>query len=294
MPTSEHDPESKRRLDSFFRELEKSGWVRNHNLKVELRYADGNLSLLPRLAAELVSANVDVVLTTGTESVQVALEATKTIPIVMATIGDPIAIGVASSLARPGGNVTGFSLMGTDLSAKRLELCKEVLPSLKHVAVLWNPNNASVELKFKEIEKAALKESIQITSVQVRRAEDIEPSFAALADQGVEAIITADETLLVSTRTQIAHLAIQHRLPVMSEFSVLTEAGCFLSYGPDILDLWRRSATYVDRIFRGENPAVMPVEQPIRFNLVVNMKTAKEIQLSVPASLIARADEVIE
>jgi putative tryptophan/tyrosine transport system substrate-binding protein len=294
MPTAESDPESKLRLATFLQALQVTGWVQGRNLTVELRYADGKLNRLPELAAELVNSKVDVILTTGTESVQAAQKATTTIPIVMATIGDPVAIGVIASLARPGGNVTGLSLMATDLTAKRLELSKEILPTLNRMAVLWNPNNASVVLKFKELEAAARAASIQFMSVEVRQASDLEPGFAALSRWGAEVIVTADETLLVSTRIQIASLAMRYRLPMMSEFSVLAAAGGFLSYGPHVLDLWRRSAGYVDKILKGTKPADIPVEQPTRFYLVINLKTAKAIGLTVPPMLLARADEVIE
>jgi putative ABC transport system substrate-binding protein len=294
MPTAQDDPESKLRLTTFLQALQVTGWVRDRNLTIEIRYADGKLNRLPELATELVNSKTDVILTTGTESVQAAQKATTRTPIVMATIGDPVGIGVVASLARPGGNVTGLSLMGTELSAKRLELSKEVLPALNRLGILWNPNNASVVLKFKELEAAARAASLQSMSVEVRKAGDLEPGFTALVRWGAEVIITADETLLVGARAQIASLATRYRLPLMSEFSVLTTAGGFLSYGPHVLDLWRRSASYVDKILKGTKPADIPIEQPIRFYLVINLKTAKAIGLTVPPMLLARADEVIE
>jgi putative ABC transport system substrate-binding protein len=294
MPTSSDDPETKRRLDNFTQALSGLGWIQGKNFEIEARYGANKLNELPTLASELVNARIDVILTTGTEPVQAARKATRSIPIVMATIGDPVAVGVAASLARPGGNTTGLSLMATDLSAKRVQLSKEILPELKKLAILWNPSNASVLLKYKEIEAAARSSLIETRSVEVRSADDLEAGFSGLANWGAEVVITADDTLLVSTRRKIADLAIGYRLPIMSEFSVLASSGGFLSYGPDVLDLWKRSAGYVDKILKGAKPAEMPIQQPTRFYLLINMKTAKTIKLTVPPTMLARADEVIE
>jgi putative tryptophan/tyrosine transport system substrate-binding protein len=292
--TAETDPDSKGRLAAFLGGLQERGWVQGRNLTVELRYAEGKLDRLPSLAAELVSANVDVIVAAGTEPIQAAKRATIAIPIVMATIGDPVGTGVVASLARPGGNVTGLSLLATDLSAKRLELIKEVLPNLARVAVLWNPNNASVTLKFQEIETAGRELGVQVASFEARDARDLEIGFATVAQAKAEALITTEEGLQLSHRSRIIDLALGRRLPVMSEFKLFAAAGALMSYGPSVPDLWRRSANYVDKIFNGSQPGDLPVEQPTKFELVINLKTAKAIGLDVPPTLLARADEVIE
>lgn len=294
MPTASDDPESKRRLMVFSQALEKAGWVIGRDVTLDVRYADGNLDGLPSLAVELVRAGVDVILTTGTEAVQASHSATRTIPIVMATIGDPVAVGVVASLARPGGNVTGLSLLATDIAAKRLQIGKELLPYLSRVAVLWNPNNASVVLKFRELEAAARTMGIQFMSFEARRETDLDQGFSAISGWGAELLVTADETLLVSARRKIIDLAMRYRMPVICEFSVIATAGATISYGPNVLDLWRRSATYVDKLLRGNKPEELPVEQPTKFNFVINLKTARALGIEIPPMLLARADEVIE
>jgi ABC-type uncharacterized transport system substrate-binding protein len=294
MFSTESDALNNALIAAFRTGLKERGWTEDRNVKLEFRYAGSKLDQLPILAADLVRANVDLIVTGGTESIQAASKASASIPIIMTTIGDPVGAGVVASLARPGGNVTGLSLYATELSAKRVELLKEVLPKLTRVAVLWNPNNASVVLKFKEIEAAAKSLNIQVRSLPIREAGDIEKMLRPAELDRAEAVITTEDALQVTHRTSIVDLATQRKIPVASEFSVLARAGALMSYGPSILDLWRRSADYVDKIFKGAKPADLPVEQPTRFELVINLKTAKAIGFAVPPTMLTRADEVIE
>ncbi|MGB8071498.1 MAG: ABC transporter substrate-binding protein [Pseudolabrys sp.] len=263
-------------------------------LEERLPLAEGKLDRLAVLATELVRMNVDVILTAGTESIDAARKATSTIPIVMATVGDPVAAGFVASLAQPGGNVTGLSLLATELSAKRLALLKETLPGIKKLAMIWNPNNASVVLKSKEIEAAARVLGIQMQSLQIRNAEDVEKILQPAALANVDAVITTEDALQLIYRDRIIALARQVGIPVAAEFDEFARAGALTSYGPSVIDLWLRAAGYVDKILKGFKPADIPVEQPTRFELVINLKTAKALGLTVPPSRLTRAHEVIE
>jgi putative tryptophan/tyrosine transport system substrate-binding protein len=288
------DPEWQRRAAAFRRGLQKLGWAEGRNVAFEMRSADGHLERLPVLAAELVRMNVDVIITQGTEPTEAALKATRNIPIVMASIGDAVGAGIIASLARPGGNVTGLTLVATEQASKRLELLKDILPSLSRVAILWNANNASNRLQVKDIETGARLLGVQIQSVGVRDTSDIEKDLLAAAQSRAEALITMDDLLIQFNRARIIEIAMQQRLPVVSEFRPLTEAGALMSYGPSLVSMWLRTAVYVDKIFRGAKPADLPVEQPTRFELLLNLKTAKALGLTLPPSLLALADEVIE
>jgi putative ABC transport system substrate-binding protein len=270
------------------------GYLLGQNVVLEFRSADGKLDRLPGLMAEMIQAGMDVIVVSGTEATQAAQKATRTVPIVMSNTGDPVGAGVVASLARPGGNITGLSLFATELSAKRLELLKEILPGLARVGVLWNPNNASVSLKFKETAAAARVLGLQLQSLEARQAGDLEGQFQAAARARADALVTADDQFLSSQRTVIADLAVRHRLPVMSEFREFAEAGGLCSYGPSLNDLARRAATYVDRILKGARPEDLPVEQPTKFELFVNLRTARALGLTVPPSVLLRADKVIE
>jgi ABC-type uncharacterized transport system substrate-binding protein len=292
--STERDALTHALITAFRTGLKEHGWTEGLNFKLEFRYAEGKLEQLPILAADLVQANVDLIVTGGTEPIQAASKATTNIPIVMTTIGDPVGAGVVASLARPGGNVTGLSLLATELSAKRVELLKEMLPALTRVAVLWNPNNASVVLKFKEIETAAKSLNIQVRSMPIREANDIEGVLQPAELGSAEAVITTEDALQITHRSRTIDLARQQKVPVASEFGVFARSGSLMSYGPSILDLWRRAAAYVDKIFKGAKPADLPVEQPTRFELVLNLKSAKALGLAVPPTMLTRADEVIE
>ena len=256
--------------EAFRQGLREHGYLEGRNVVIEFRSADGKPERLAELAAQLTQASMDVIVGSGTPPVQALQGATRTIPIVMANVGDPVGAGIVGSLARPGGNITGLSLLATELSAKRLELLKEALPRLARVAVLWNPNNASVHLKFRETVSAARLLGLQLQSLEARVPGDLETQFQAAARARTDALITADDQFLSSQRVKIVSLAMHHRLPVASEFREFAEAGGLCSYGPSLIDLARRTAIYVDKILKGAKPADLPVEQPTKFELVIN------------------------
>ena len=280
--------------EAFRQGLREHGYVQGQNVLVEYRSADGKPERLAELAAELIQANMDVIVGSGTPPVQALQKATRTTPIVMANVGDPVGAGIVASLARPGGNVTGLSLLATELSAKRLEILKASLPGLTRVAVLWNPANASVHLKVKETVSAARLLGLQRQSLEARVPGDLETQIKAAARARADALVTADDQFLSSQRVQVIGLAMQHRLPVVSEFREFVEAGALCSYGPSLTDLARRTATYVDRILKGAKPANLPVEEPTKFELLINLKTARALGLTIPQSVIVRADEIID
>jgi ABC-type uncharacterized transport system substrate-binding protein len=288
------DPEYQRRIGELKQGLANLGWVEGRNIFFEFRYPEGKPDSLATLAAELVGANVDVIVTSGTEPTQAARNATNTIPIVMAQIGDAVGAGLVVSLARPGGNVTGLTLVATEQSTKRLELIKEVLPDVVRAAVIWNGSNASHRLQLMEMEPAAPMLGLQLQSLPARSAGEIETSIAAAAHGRAELIITMDDLLILFNRPRIVELAMRQKIPVVGEFRALADAGALLSYAPYTPAMWRRAANYIDKIFKGAKPADLPVEQPIKFELVVNLKTAKALGLKIPGSFLLRADEVIE
>jgi len=281
-------------LEAFRNGLRDLGYVEGKNILVEYRYAEGKPDRLPSLAAELVRLKVDVIVTTGTPPSQAAKTATTTIPIVMALISDPVGAGLVASLARPGGNITGLSSISQDLSGKRLELLKEAIPKVSRVGVLYDPNDPAKVAEFKEIEVAARPLGVHLQSLEVRSLDELESAFKA-ATRGKATALLVLPTTILSTRTkQIAELAAKNRLPTMFATSQYMDAGGLMSYGPDYTDLWRRAATYVDKILKGAKPADLPVEQPMKFELVINLKTAKQIGLTIPPNVLARADKVIK
>jgi len=281
-------------LEAFRNGLRDLGYVEGKNILVEYRYAEGKPDRLPSLAAELVRLKVDVIVTTGTPPSQAAKTATTTIPIVMALISDPVGAGLVASLARPGGNITGLSSISQDLSGKRLELLKEAIPKVSRVGVLYDPNDPAKVAEFKEIEVAARPLGVHLQSLEVRSLDELESAFKA-ATRGKATALLVLPTTILSTRTkQIAELAAKNRLPTMFATSQYMDAGGLMSYGPDYADLWRRAATYVDKILKGAKPADLPVEQPMKFELVINLKTAKQIGLTIPPNVLARADKVIK
>jgi putative tryptophan/tyrosine transport system substrate-binding protein len=294
LPYIERDSQAQARVTALQAALRERGWAYGRNVAFEFRYAEGQVDRLPALAADLVHTNVDVILTAGTESTDAARKATTNIPIVMAAVGDPIAAGFIASLAQPGGNVTGASLLATELTAKRLELLKEILPALTRLAVLWSANNASVIQKFKQIEAAAPVLGVQLRTLELRTPSDIEKSFESAAQFGAEAVMTTEDAIQITYRARLVDLAKRQRIPVASEFGEFAHAGALMSYGPSILDSFRHAAGYIDKILNGAKPADLPVEQPTRFELVLNLKTAKALGITVPPSLLSRADEVIE
>jgi putative ABC transport system substrate-binding protein len=280
--------------DVLVHALRSLGWIEGKNVLYEDRYAQNRLDRLPDLAAELVSLKVDVITAAGTLAPLAAKRATSTIPIVMTSAGDPLGSGLVASLARPGGNVTGLSLMAPELGGKRLELLKEILPGLSRVAIVWNAANPYSALVFKQTEQAAQTLRIQVQSLEVRNPSDLDAALDAAKRQHASALITVEDPLTVNYRQQITDFATKNRLPAIYGLREFADAGGLIAYGAHISDLLRRSAGYVDKILKGAKPADLPVEQPTKFEIVVNMKAAKSISLSIPETILVRADEVIE
>jgi len=289
-----NDPDWQLRLAAFRQALQGFGWVEGRNITIEFRYADGKPERLAALANELVQARVELIVTNAAQPIEAARKATSTIPIVMAAVGDALGAGYVASLARPGGNITGLTLMATEQSAKRLELIKEIVPGLVRVAVLWNGNASGHRLQMKEMESAARVLGLTLQSIPIKNADEIDGAFQAAAQTNAQAVVTMDDPLIQLNRARIVEKAMRQRVPVMSEFRLTAAAGGLMSYGPNQIDLWRRTAVYVDKILKGTKPADLPVEQPTRFELVINLKTAKALGLTVPPMFFARADEVIE
>jgi putative tryptophan/tyrosine transport system substrate-binding protein len=279
---------------AFIAALQELGWIEGKNIVFEYRHANNDLDRLPALAAELVELKVDVIVTRGTLAPLATKQATSTIPIVMASAGDPVGTGIITSLARPGGNITGLTVQNPELAGKRLELLKEVSPTISRVAVLWNGANPDPARVFKEMEGAAAKLDIQLLSVAVRGPADFEHAFAEMTHHRLDALITVDDPLTFAHRKDITDFASKRNLPSMHGLREFAEVGGLIAYGQDIADARRRSASYVDKILKGAKPADLPVEQPTKFHLVINLKTAKALGLAIPATLLARADEVIE
>src|SRR6516165_2554457 len=274
--------------------LAELGWIEGKNLVVERRYAENRPERLPELAAELVRLNVEVIVAAGTLGPLAAKQATSTIPIVMTASGDPLGSGLVASLARPGGNVTGMSLMAPDLGGKRLELLKELLPQLARVAVLWNAANPYPAIVFKETQAAGRTLGIEVQSLEVRGPDDFDGAFEAARKQRPDALITVEDPLTFTYQKRIADFATADQLPSLHGLRKDVIAGGLMSYGANLADLFRRAAGYVDKILKGAKPADLPVQQPTTFELVINLKTARALGLAIPPTLLARADEVIE
>src|SRR5215467_3650456 len=282
-------------LDAFRQRLRELGWVEGQNIVIDYRYAEDRVERLPDLAAELVRLKVDLIVSLGTQGVTAAKNATETIPIVMIAVRDPVGIGLIASLARPGGNVTGVSgTAGLEWVAKQLELLKETVPKIRRVAILSNPTNAYHKLAIREANVAARSLGVQLQLLEARGPNEFDGAFAAMAKERVGALLVLSDVMLSSHRTRLADLAAGSRLPAAYGNSESVEAGGLMSYGPSFLDFYRRAATYVDKILKGAKPADLPVEQPMKFELVINLKAAKALGLEVPPLLIAQADELIE
>ena len=281
--------------EAFQRGLRELAYVEGQNIAIERRSADGVYNRLPELAAELIRIKVDLILSGGTSATRVAQKATSTIPIVMGdSTDDPVTAGFVVSLARPGKNITGLTSISTELSGKRLELLKEVLPKAVHTAVLLNPNNPRHLSRLKEIEVAAQAIGITIQPLAVRSSKEFESAFRTAVKERADALNVMGDALFNSHRKQIADLAAKHRLPAMYEKYEFVATGGLVSYGVDLDDLYRRAATYVDKILKGAKPADLPVEQPTKFEFIVNLKTAKQIGLTIPPNVLARVDRVIK
>jgi len=281
-------------LDAFKQALRQLGYIEGQNLIVEYRSGDGHIERFPQLAAELVRLNVDIIITRGTPAALAAKKATATIPIVMAAIGEPVETGMVASLARPGGNVTGLSAFVTELTAKRIEIMREVIPQLSRMALIDNMANRSVPAQWDETKRAAFALGIQPQLYDVRKAEDIERAFSSAIAQRVNALSVGNDSVVITNRIRVVQLAAKHRLPAIYATRDFVDAGGLLSYAAHYPDLYRRAAAYVDKIFKGAKPADLPVEQPTKFEIVVNLKAASALGLTVPSTLLARADEVIE
>jgi putative tryptophan/tyrosine transport system substrate-binding protein len=280
-------------LESFKQGLRELGYVEGKNIVLEYRYAEGKYDRLPTLVAEFVREKVDVIVTTSSLSARAAREVTKTIPIVM-TSGAPVERGLAESFAKPGGNVTGLSVIPLELSGKRLELLKDMIPKMTRVAALWSYSESESVMGFKETEDAAKALSLQIESVELRPDSDVEKTFAELTKARVDALLVVLSPLTTLHSKRIVDAALRHRLAGMYPTRQFAEEGGVMAYGPVMGDLYRRAATYVDKILKGAKPADLPVEQPTKFELVINLKTAKQIGLTIPPNVLARADRVIK
>jgi putative ABC transport system substrate-binding protein len=284
-----------RGVSAFLQGLRELGYVEGQNIQIEYRYPKGNLEGTPELVAELVQLKVDVIVAVDPSAIRSAKQATKTIPIVMVTNQDPVATGLVDSLARPGGNVTGVTRLTRELSGKRLELLQEVVPRVTRVGVLWvRPTTLGTGSAFERYVAAANAFKIQLESLQVSRPNpDLEGAFQTAVKRRARAFITVNHAVLSPHSKKIANLAIKNRLPLLAEVSSVVEAGGLVSYGTSETDNYRRAAVYVDKILKGTNPGDLPVEQPTKFEFVINLKTAKQIGLTVPPNVLARADRVI-
>jgi putative ABC transport system substrate-binding protein len=281
------------RLNAFVQRLRELGWNEGRTIDIEYRWAEGRNERLAETAAEFVRRKVDVIVTSATPPTVAAKQATSVIPIVFAAVGDPVGIGVVESLARPGGNATGLSLQQTDAAGKRLEVLREVVPGLRRLAIMANSGNPSAGLDMREAQATARALGLEAVTSEVLRPEDIAPAFDALKGN-VEALYVCGDPLAVTNRVRINTLALGARLPTMFGAREYVEAGGLMSYGANFLDLYRRTAELVDKVLRGSKPADIPVEQPTKFDLIINLTTAKALGLKIPPTLLARADEVIE
>jgi len=283
------------RFEAFRQGLRERGWIEGQNVVLEYRWGDGRYDRLPDLAAELVRLKVDVIFAPGTAGLVAAQNATRTIPIVFATAADPLGRGIIASLARPGGNVTGLSFsVGFEIVGKQLEVLKEVVPKVSRVAVLGNPGSPAYGPMLREAQVAGRSLGVQLQVLEARGPNEFDRAFAAMVKQRAGALLVLADAAYIFDRTPLAQLAAKSRLPAIYGLREHVEAGGLLAYGPNLSDLFRRAATYVDKILKGAKPADLPVEQPTKFELVINLKTAKALGLTIPRSLLLRADQVIE
>jgi putative tryptophan/tyrosine transport system substrate-binding protein len=281
------------RVAAFVQRLRQLGWIENRNVAIEYRWAEGRTERFTELAAEFARLKVDLIVAATTPAVIAAKQATSVIPIVITTANDPVATGLVASLARPGGNVTGLSNQMADTAAKRLELLRELVPGLRRLAILANVDNPGAVLDTREAQAAASAVGLEVTTFEIRRAEEIAPLFEAFKGP-TDALYVVADPLMNTNRIRISTSALGARLPTMHGVRDYVEAGGLMSYGSNIVDQYRRAADYVDKILRGAKPGELPVEQPTKFDLVINLTTAKAIGLTLPPSILLRADEVIE
>jgi putative tryptophan/tyrosine transport system substrate-binding protein len=280
--------------DVFRQALRDLGYIEGENIRLEWRSADGQLDRLPALAADLVQLKVDVIVASSNPTVTALQKATQSIPIVMTVVADPVGAGFIASLARPGGNITGLTNLSEDLSSKRVALLKELRPKLSRVAVLRNPTIPTHAVLWKETQDSANYFGMRLFAVDIRGSEDIGAAFAAIVTNRAEAFIVLPEPISITHRQEIVEFAVKNKLPAMYPFGDFTDTGGLAYYGPNRVDLWRRGAVYVDKILKGAKPADLPVEQPMKFEFIINLKAAKQIGLTVPPEVLSRADKVIK
>jgi putative ABC transport system substrate-binding protein len=278
---------------AFVQRLRDLGWIEARTITIEYRWAEGRSSRAAEIAAEFVQLKVDVIVTYATSPTLAAKQATSVIPIVFAAANDPVGSGLVASLARPDGNVTGLSVQQTDVAGKRLELLREVVPGLRRMAIMANIGNPGAVLEMGEAQVAARTLGLEVTTIEIRQGEDIAPRFDALKGQA-EALYVCTDPLVITNRARIQTSAMGARLPTVYNSREYVETGGLMSYGPNFLDQWRRTAEIVDKILRGAKPGDIPVEQPTKFDLIINLTTAKALGITMPTSVLARADEVIE
>ena len=282
-------------VEAFRQKLRELGHVEGKNIAIEYRWAEGQDDRLPNLASELVRLKPDVIVTTGTPGAVAAMQATKTIPIVMASSADPVGSGLVASLARPGGNVTGFTILGPELEGKRLELLKQAVPGLSRLAVLWNPSNPGIVSYFETVKNAGRALQISLGPVvEVRRSDELDNAFTAIASARPHALVVIADRFLLSHRKQIVEFAAAKRLPTMYPYREYVDAGELISYAPSNIELFLGTAIYVDKILKGAKPGDLPIQEPTKFELVINLKTAKALGLDVPLHLQQLANEMIE
>ena len=282
------------RVQALRQGLRELGYVEGRNLAVEFRWAGGDPKRLPGLAAELVQLRVDAIVAQGTQATDAARRASKAVPVVFAVAGDPVGTGLVSSLARPGGNVTGLTDVAPEIAGKRLELLREAVPGITRIAVLWNPANPSAAPQMKDTGAAAHSFGLRVRSLESRDVSQLDGAFTAAVQDQARAVIVLSDGALYGRRVQIAQLATRHRLPCVAWTPEFADSGCLFAYGANVVEMHRRAANIVDRILKGANPADLPVEQPTKFELVVNLKTARALGLTIPPTMRARADRVIE
>ena len=280
-------------LDAFRQGLRELDYLEGQDIVIEERWAEGRNELFPGLLAELMRLNVDVIVVSSNAGALAAKDATRTIPIIFVAIGDPVGLGLALSLGRPGGNLTGLSTLSEEYSAKWVELLKEVVPKTSRLALLWNPKTM-LTARAKEVQDRAKAQRVKLESFEVRAPDEFDGAFVAMAKGRVDGLIVLADPLTVRYRTRIVELAAKNRLPTIYQFAEFVRVGGLIAYGTSVPDVFRRAAIYVDKVFRGARPADLPIEQPTKFELVINLKTAKALGLTIPPSLLQRADQVIE
>jgi putative ABC transport system substrate-binding protein len=282
------------RVEAFRQRLRELGYVEGKNILIEYRYAEGKREQLPDLVAELVRLKVDVIVTVGAPAAQAAKKASGTIPIVFARASDPVGSGLVSSLARPGGNITGLSMMTPDLEGKRLELLKEAFPKVARVALLWQPSGSRGNLALTEMDAAAKALGLKLLSLEVRSLDDFEGAFARAKKERAQALITTPGGLINTQQRRVLDFAAKNRLPAIYHYSEFVEAGGLMSYGPENKDVFRRAADFVDKILKGAKPGDLPIEQPKKFEFIINLNAAKQIGLTIPNRVLERANQVIK